>query len=67
MMRFIVVVTGLFTISLGRAVEQAGGVFAVTFGLVIQVVGVLIVAIAIGAVEWLVRRMRRRAPARRSD
>jgi hypothetical protein len=59
MLRFIVVVMGAFTFAMGRAVQQAGGVFGVGLGALIEIVGVGIVAIAIGAVEWFARRVRR--------
>jgi uncharacterized membrane protein YdjX (TVP38/TMEM64 family) len=64
MLRFVAVVAGVLMVGMGRAVEHAGGAFGVVLGVVIQLVGVLIAAIAIGAVERLVHTMRRRAAQR---
>ena len=58
MMRFLVVVFGVLLFGLGRAIASAGGVVGVVLGFVIQLVGVAIVVIAIGLVEWVQRRRR---------
>jgi hypothetical protein len=64
MLRFLAAIAGLLMVAMGRAVEHAGGVFGVILGVVIQLVGVGIVAIAVGAVERIVHGLRRRAADR---
>ena len=60
MMRFLVVVIGVLTFGMGRAVQQAGGALGVTLGAIIELAGAAIVVIASGLVEWYVRRRRDR-------
>ena len=60
MMRFLVVVIGVLTFGMGRAVQQAGGALGVSLGAVIELAGAAIVVIASGLVEWYVRRRRHR-------
>ena len=64
MLRFIAFVAGVLMVGMGRAVEHAGGVFGVALGVVIQLIGVAIAAIAIGVIERIVHTMRRRAAKR---
>jgi hypothetical protein len=59
MMRFIAAVSGVLMFGLGRAVQQSGGVVAIVIGVLIELVAVAVVVIAVGAVEWFVRRRAR--------
>ena len=58
MMRFLVVVFGVLMFGTGRAVVGAGGILGAVLGTAIELVGLAIVVIAIGLVEWVLRRRR---------
>lgn len=60
MMRFLVVAFGVMLLGIGRAAFEVGGVFGVAIGIVMDVLAVVIIAIAIGVVEWFVKRRRAR-------
>ena len=60
MMRFLVVVFGVIFFGIGRAVQNVGGVLGLVLGVLMQLVGIAVVLIAIGAVEWVARRRRGR-------
>lgn len=60
MMRFLVVVFGVLLLGIGRGAFEVGGVFGVIVGVVMDLLGVVIIAIAIGLVEWWARRRKAR-------
>jgi hypothetical protein len=53
--RFLAGVWGLAMVGLGQASAAAGGVFGIGLALVLDLVGVAIILIAVGVVEWWVR------------
>lgn len=61
MMRFLVVAFGVMMLGIGRAAFEVGGVVGIAIGIVVDVAAVVIIAIAIGLVEWFVKRRRARA------
>lgn len=58
-MRFLVVVFGFILFGTGQAVADVGGVGAIVLGVLIMVLAFGVIAIAIGLVEYVTRRVRR--------
>ena len=56
LLRFLAGVWGLSLVGLGQASAAAGGVFGIGLAFVLDLVGVAIILIAVGVVEWWVRR-----------
>lgn len=63
MMRFIVVIFGFLFVGMGTALIDAGGAVGWVLGVVTVALGVVVAAIAVGLVEWVIRRRRGRAAA----
>lgn len=61
MMRFIVVIFGFLFVGMGVALIDAGGPIGWVLGVVTVALGLAVVAIAVGLVEFVVRRRQRPA------
>ena len=58
MMRFLVVVFGVLLLGIGRAAFAVGGIVGAVIGVVMDLLGLTIIVIAVGLVEWWARRRR---------